>query len=171
MPTFPDMSGQTTSKPHSTPSSGKAGGVKYTSTKPVDCGPLVNKIVEGLHGDAIEIACDVGLGQVTAPGGLEAHACLPRECRKKPRNCVELDKVQVDLCLEHQACPAGRTGGSSLCNFERLRGRCQGTCRAVWTDTSGRGSHSHSAYSTAYPDGEDDEQYLGEQWHDEQSLE
>ena len=55
MPTFPDMSGQTTSKPPSNLSSGKAGGVKLTSTKPVDCGPLVNKIVEGLRGDAFAI--------------------------------------------------------------------------------------------------------------------
>ena len=62
MPTFSDLSGQkNTSKPPSTPSSGKAGGARSTSTKPVDRGPLVNKIVEGLRGDAFAIA----------PGGLE----------------------------------------------------------------------------------------------------
>ena len=37
MPTFSDLSGQkNTSKPPSTPSSGKAGGARSTSTKPVD---------------------------------------------------------------------------------------------------------------------------------------
>ena len=61
MPTFPDLSGQNTSKPPSTPSSGKAGGARSTSTKPVDRGPLVSKIVEGLRGDAFAIARDVGL--------------------------------------------------------------------------------------------------------------
>ena len=71
MPTFPDLSGQNTSKPPSTPSSGKAGGARSPSTKLVDRGPLVNKIVEGLRGDAFAIARDVGLDQLTAPGGLE----------------------------------------------------------------------------------------------------
>jgi len=62
MPTFSDLSGQkNTSKPPSTPSSGKAGGARSTSTKPVDRGPLVSKIVEGLRGDAFAIARDVGL--------------------------------------------------------------------------------------------------------------
>ena len=39
MPTFPDLSGQTTSKPSSTPKSGQSGGAKSASTKPVDRGP------------------------------------------------------------------------------------------------------------------------------------
>ena len=71
MPTFPDLPGQNTSKPPSTPSSRKAGGARSPSTKLVDRGPLVNKIVEGLRGDAFAIARDVGLDQLTAPGGLE----------------------------------------------------------------------------------------------------
>ena len=71
MPTFPDLSRHNTSKPPSTPSSGKAGGARSTSTKPVGRGPLVNKIVEGLRGDAFAIARDVGLDQLTAAGGLE----------------------------------------------------------------------------------------------------
>ena len=71
MPTFPDLSGQNASKPPSTPGSGKAGGARSTSTKPVDHGPLVNKIVEGLRGDAFAVARDVGHDQLTAPGGLE----------------------------------------------------------------------------------------------------
>ena len=44
-----------TLKPPSTPSSGKAGRARSTSTKPADRGPPVNKIVEGLRGDAFAV--------------------------------------------------------------------------------------------------------------------
>jgi hypothetical protein len=52
MTAFPDLSGDNTWKPPSAPSSGKAGGARSSSTKPVDRGPLVNKIVEGLRGES-----------------------------------------------------------------------------------------------------------------------
>ena len=91
MPTFPDLSGQNTSKPPSTPSSGKAGGARSTSTKPVDRGPPVNKI-EGLRGDAFAIARDVGLDQLTAPGGLE-HLITQIKAHVFPRAQAEAKEL------------------------------------------------------------------------------
>ena len=84
MPTFPDLSGHNTSKPPWTPSSCKAGGARSTSAKPVDHGPFVNKIVEGLRGDAFALACDVGLDQLPAPGGLE-HLITQIKAHVSPR--------------------------------------------------------------------------------------
>eukprot|EP00435_Cladocopium_sp_Y103_P035301 s1209_g9.t1 len=69
MPTFPDLAGRPTSpKTPSIPSGARSAASK---TKQIDRGPLVNKIIEGLRGDAFAIARDVGLDQLTAPGGLE----------------------------------------------------------------------------------------------------
>ena len=91
MPTFPDLSRHNTSKPPSTPSSGKAGGARSTSTKPVDRGPPVNKI-EGLRGDAFAIARDVGLDQLTAPGGLE-HLITQIKAHVFPRAQAEAKEL------------------------------------------------------------------------------
>ena len=72
--TFPDLSGETTAQPPAPGSTPKAGASpkspKKTKSSDGDRGPLVNKVIEGLRGDAFSIARDLGLEVLSAPGGL-----------------------------------------------------------------------------------------------------
>ena len=72
--TFPDLSGETTAQPPTPGSTPKAGASpkspKKTKSSDGDRGPLVNRVIEGLRGDAFSIARDLGLEVLSAPGGL-----------------------------------------------------------------------------------------------------
>ena len=74
--TFPDLSGATqATQPTSAASTPKSGASRKSSKSgkqktDVDRGPLVNKVIEGLRGDAFSIARDLGLEVLSEPGGL-----------------------------------------------------------------------------------------------------
>ena len=74
--TFPDLSGATqATQPTSAVSTPKSGASRKSSKSgkqktDVDRGPLVNKVIEGLRGDAFSIARDLGLEVLSEPGGL-----------------------------------------------------------------------------------------------------
>ena len=74
--TFPDLSGATqAAQPTSAVSTPKSGASRKSSKSgkqktDVDRGPLVNKVIEGLRGDAFSIARDLGLEVLSEPGGL-----------------------------------------------------------------------------------------------------
>ena len=72
--TFPDLSGETAAQPPTPGSTPKAGASpkspKKTKSSDGDRGPLVNRVIEGLRGDAFSIARDLGLEVLSAPGGL-----------------------------------------------------------------------------------------------------
>ena len=58
-------------KPKAGATSPKASSVKSDKSSIIDRSVLVNKIVEGLRGDAFLLARDLGLETLSRPGGLE----------------------------------------------------------------------------------------------------
>eukprot|EP00435_Cladocopium_sp_Y103_P001100 s1054_g1.t1 len=141
MSTFPDLAGKPTSpKSPSTPNSGKAGGARSTGAKPLDRGPLVNKIVEGLRGDAFPIASDVGLDHLTAPGRIYDYHDDVDEYEAIALNCLvdveDVDEKQAGDAIQlqfaaHAACgkakgkgkfgPKGKSGGKGKLVRSQLR--------------------------------------------------
>ena len=118
--TFPDLSGHNTSKPPWTPSSCKAGGARSTSAKPVDHGPFVNKIVEGLRGDAFALARDVGLDQLPAPVGLE-HLITQIKAHVSPR--AQEEAKELFRAGQRTGGPLARQSVELMLSYTQLRRR------------------------------------------------
>ena len=132
--TFPDLSGATqAAQPTSAVSTPKSGASRKSSKSgkqktDVDRGPLVNKVIEGLRGDAFSIARDLALEVLSEPGGLvnlwvRSDPMCSQELVRKQRNFFVQDRNKVDLCLANQANPC----------FPMFRGDdVGGTCFASW---------------------------------------
>ena len=132
--TFPDLSGATqATQPTSAASTPKSGASRKSSKSgkqktDVDRGPLVNKVIEGLRGDAFSIARDLGLEVLSEPGGLvklvgEIRSHVFPRAREEAKELFVQDRNKVDLCLASQANPC----------FPMFRGDdVGGTCFASW---------------------------------------
>ena len=131
--TFPDLSGETTAQPPTPGSTPKAGASskspKKTKSSDGDRGPLVNKVIEGLRGDAFSIARDLGLEVLSAPGGLvrlvnEIKPMCSRVPSKKLRSCSVRDRNKEGLCLDSPV--------SQCCRMCRDHVDVGGLCCVSW---------------------------------------
>ena len=75
-----------------------------------DSSAVVNKLVEGLRGDAVLIARDLGLETLTQEGGLEQlveriKSHVSPERKRKPKNFSGQVKRQVGFYLDNRKSP------------------------------------------------------------------
>ena len=83
-------------------------------SKPPDRSPLVNKVVEGLRGDAFLIARDMGLEFLIVPGGIERLVELVRQ-NVFPRATEEAK--ELFRMGQRQGGPFSRQSGESMLSF------------------------------------------------------
>ena len=114
---FPDLSGETRhDKKDTTPKSSKSSG----ASRPPDRSVLVNKIIEGLRGDAFSIARDVGIDVITAPGGLDL---LVQRLRAHVFPRAREEAKELFRAGQKQGGPLSRQPGEPMLSYTQRRRR------------------------------------------------
>ena len=124
--TFPDLSGATqAAQPTSAVSTPKSGASRKSSKSgkqktDVDRGPLVNKVIEGLRGDAFSIARDLGLEVLSEPGGLVK---LVGEIRSHVFPRAREEAKELFRAGQKQGGPLSRQPGEPMLSYVQRRRR------------------------------------------------